>query len=110
MKAPSVARQRLFIAALIPSILLLTPAGMILGIAIQGGQLPIEGMALGTIDGFLFMLWATAYTLIAWQHQKWFQIKISLIVYLLINFWWVPIALYENFSTHPESKKERTFG
>jgi 1,4-dihydroxy-2-naphthoate octaprenyltransferase len=101
MKAPSLMKRRFLIAAFIPTILLLTLAGLILGVVIQGGQFPLEGMLLGAIGGFAFMLWATFYTVIAWQHQKWLQIKIALIAFLIIDFWWVSIVIYKNLSAHP---------
>lgn len=100
MKAPSLMKRRLLIAAFIPTILLLTLAGLILGVVIQGGQFPLEGMLLGAIAGFVFMLWATFYTVIRWSHQKWLQTKIALTVFLLIDFWWISIPLYKILLTH----------
>lgn len=109
MKEPSKIQRGLLIVALIPTILLLTPAGIVWGMAMQGGQFPMKGMFFGTIGGFASMLWATAFTVVAWRHQKWLQIKVALIAFLLIDFWWLPVALYQNHSNHPVSKKELTF-
>ena len=100
MKAPSLVKRRLLIAGFIPTILLLTPAGAIWGMAIQGSQQPFEGMLLGIIIGFVAMLWAVAFTVIAWQHQKRLQIKMALIAFLIIDFWWIFISLYKNLLNH----------
>lgn len=106
MKTPSKIQKGVFATTLIPTILLLTPAGSLLGMAIQGGQQPFEGMFLGLICGFAAMLWATAFTIIAWRHQKWFQIKIALIAFLLLDFWWVPIAIHQSLSDDHFSRTE----
>jgi hypothetical protein len=109
MKEPSKIQRGFLVCLLMPAVILLTPATMIWGMAIQGGKFPMEGMFFGAIGGFVFMLWATAFSVIAWQHQKWLKIKIALIVFLLIDLGWLPVKWYRNYSTRPYSREELAF-
>ena len=101
VKEPSTIVRIFLIGALIPTILFLIPAGMLLGTALEGGQFPVKGMLCGALGGIAAMVWATSFTVIAWQHQKWLQIKIALVMFLIIEFWWLPLACFQNASAHP---------